>query len=551
MTRTQPILGLALGGLLASACGDDGAASVSATETDAGTAGSTDAGETSAPGSSSSEDSSGEILACPDAVLDELVPMDARGSTVDASDDFVGSCSTGAPAPDLAFVWTAPTDGVYTFDTFATAFDTVLFVLDGDCGGEELACNDDFDVEAQVRQSALSLELRAGQTVTVVVDGFSTEHVGDVVLHVNGGAGSCPDGTLDILESGLVESTSTAINASSAACGGAFAPERSYAFTADAAGTYTFDTFGSSFDTVLYVLDEGCEGTMLACNDDVEATRASGALVELDEGQTVTVVVDGAPGQRGAFDLAVGRLEPGCPHDDLGTQLPVIIAGSTVGATNTTGSSCGGWFSPDLTYAWQAPVAGLYRFETAGSGFDTVLSVRSGACDGVELACNDDRGPTDETSELALLLQAGQTVTVAVGGSGRDTGSTLLAISELSCPAVDLGSPVPHVQMGTFAGASDTLSGSCGAQGALDRTLGWTAPADGTYVFDTFGSSFDTVLYAFDGGCTGDELACNDDAGASVFSRLTLELVEGQTIVLVIEGYEGQTGNWTLNITTM
>lgn len=549
-TRTTTNV-LRLLALVACACGDD-AASHGSTSGGTDTEG-TGASETTSASSSTSfseSSSTGGAIVCPDEELEGTLPMNVRGNTLGRSDDFAGSCSEGAPAPDVSFSWTAPEDGVFTFDTLGTSFDTVLFVLDGACAGEELACNDDLDPARQVRQSAVAVDLEAGQTVTIVVDGFSADHVGEVELHINGGNATCPDDTLDRVPAHVIGSTETAIAASSSTCGGAFASERSYSLVADIAGTYTFDTFGSSFDTVLYVLDGGCDGTTLACNDDAESSSASGALVDLHEGQTVTVIVDGAPGHRGDFDLAVGRLGGACPDDDLGVELPVSVSASTVGAENTTGSSCGGWFAPDLTYAWQAPLDGLYRFDTVGSDFDTVLGIRDGSCDGAELACNDDRRLDDESSEVTLVLLAGQAVTVAVGGKGRTTGSAALHIHELACPEIDMGSALPHTQMGTLGGGSDKLNGSCGGVDAPDRALGWTAPADGTYVFDTFGSAFDTVLYALDGGCAGAELACNDDVGGMVQSRLVLVLTEGQTVVLVVEGYAGATGSYVINVTT-
>ena len=529
------------------ACGDDVTDGASTSGTDTGTDTRAGTGTTLEP-SSEESGSAGDLLLCPDQVLDALLPLEVHASTIGASDDFSGSCSTGASAPDLAFTWTAPEDGVFTFDTFGSEIDTVVFVLDGACEGEELACNDDFDPEAQLRQSAVSVELRAGQTITVVVDGFSPEHAGEITLRVDGGASTCPDGRLATAPSTVSDSTQDAIGARSASCGGSFAPERSYAFTADAPGVYTFDTFGSSFDTVLYLLDEDCDGRELACSDDIESTSASGVVLELHAGQTVTVGVDGAPGQRGPFDLTVGRLGGSCPDDDLGAHSPATISASTIGAQNTTGSTCGGWFAPDLSYAWQAPFGGLFRFDTIGSDFDTVLSVRDGECEGAELACNDDRGFGDPSSEVTLALQADQAVVVIVGGMGHDSGAAVLNITELGCPEIDMGDELPHVQMGTLSGATDKLAGSCGTPDAVDRTLGWTAPADGRYVFDTYGSNFDTVLYARDGNCTGEELACNDDAGGTIQSRIVLDLVEGQSIVLVVEGFAGSSGNWVLNI---
>ncbi|MEZ4240652.1 MAG: hypothetical protein R3F59_31775 [Myxococcota bacterium] len=68
-------------------------------------------------------------------------------------------------------------------------------------------------------------------------------------------------------------------------------------------------------------------------------------------------------------------------------------------------------------------------------------------------------------------------------------------------------------------------------------TWSFTAPADGDYRFDTTGSSFDPVLLVLD-GCDGRELGCNDDADPDLHSVVDVALAAGQTVVVVVDGYE-------------
>src|SRR5437867_272658 len=70
-------------------------------------------------------------------------------------------------------------------------------------------------------------------------------------------------------------------------------------------------------------------------------------------------------------------------------------------------------------------------------------------------------------------------------------------------------------------------------------------------------TSFDTVLYLRTGTCaSGPEVAagCNDDAcpnasGASIASRITPTVTAGQTYFIVVDGYGGTQGSFSLTVT--
>lgn len=117
-----------------------------------------------------------------------------------------------------------------------------------------------------------------------------------------------------------------------------------------------------------------------------------------------------------------------------------------------------------------------------------------------------------------------------------------------ACPDSDLGSAVPQTVMGTTVGLVDDHYALCGyGAGAEDAQHQFTAPAAGMYTFDTFGSGYDTVLAVLDSCGTAGELGCGDDQ-MGMLSSVTLELAEGQTVIVVVDGYGGAAGPYTLNI---
>jgi hypothetical protein len=121
----------------------------------------------------------------------------ARGTTVGTGDDLMGSCGSST-GPDLAFTWTAPISATYVFDTIDSVYDTVLYVRDVSCTGRELACDDD---AAGMLQSRVMLDLRAGQVVVIVVDGFGgAEGEFELDISASSETGLCANGADDDLD---------------------------------------------------------------------------------------------------------------------------------------------------------------------------------------------------------------------------------------------------------------------------------------------------------------------------------------------------------------
>ena len=173
------------------------------------------------------------------------------------------------------------------------------------------------------------------------------------------------------------------------------------------------DTFGSSWDTVLFFsdtcppadkADEAPDG-LARCNDDACATSQSQAIALLAYGRHY-LVLSGAHGESGEATIHLDRTLAGG-----GTLLPVpagtgALAGTTSGVGNSALCEAGG---PEDTYWWSTCPdfeGGDFLATTcAGSSFDTVLALqipRSGV-----VACNDDDDACGRQSTVGATLPPG------------------------------------------------------------------------------------------------------------------------------------------------
>ncbi|HTD25696.1 MAG TPA: hypothetical protein VK649_01915, partial [Candidatus Elarobacter sp.] len=85
----------------------------------------------------------------------------------------------------------------------------------------------------------------------------------------------------------------------------------------------------------------------------------------------------------------------------------------------------------------------------------------------------------------------------------------------------------------------------------------WTPSLSGPATIETCGSgtTYDSVLYLRAASCaTGAEVQCNDDACANASglfraSRITPTVTAGTTYYIVVDGYSGSSGSFTLSVT--
>lgn len=89
-----------------------------------------------------------------------------------------------------------------------------------------------------------------------------------------------------------------------------------------------------------------------------------------------------------------------------------------------------------------------------------------------------------------------------------------------------------------------------------DRAFLWQPPSPGTYVIDTAGSSFDTVLYVRSACDAAADIACNDDVQAGVMRSSAVTLTSSSStpaaVIIVVDGFTtDQQGSFVVNITRM
>ncbi|WP_044891159.1 hypothetical protein [Myxococcus hansupus] len=233
---------------------------------------------------------------------------------------------------------------------------------------------------------------------------------------------------------------------------------------------------------------------------------------------------------------------------NLGSSLGRTVAeGNTCGGSNNYQPTCTGSISNDQGFDWTAPAQGnaYYLISTFGSAYDTVLAVTD-ADTGQVLGCNDDASNTLQSMILTPLLVPGQRLKIHVDGFGGRCGEFKLNIQRIAHHAgTRLGSPI--LATNTCGGQNDWTPACAYSPSASDSSALWIAPATRTYTFSSTGSNFDTVLDVQD-MVSGASLACNDDAGGTQQSSVSIPLQQGQMVLVHMTGYANHCGAFSLNV---
>ncbi len=180
----------------------------------------------------------------------------------------------------------------------------------------------------------------------------------------------------------------------------------------------------------------------------------------------------------------------------------------------------------------------------------------------IETACSDD-GVASASERLEVTLQAGKTYYIQVGGNAYDNplGEFDIRVRRLAPPAND---SFGHAANGTLGVTSNqnTLGASlqpsepvpsCGWDVGKTVWYQFTPNSSRTVVARTVGSTFDTVLAVYEGSSLDDlsEVACNDDRGIDLASRVELPLVGGTTYYFQVGGYGGTSGDLSFRLKSL
>jgi hypothetical protein len=475
-----------------------------------------------------------------------------EGDTTDRDDTSSPTCGEPDGAGDQAWAFTPEADGWYRFHVEA-GYDAVLSVRD-DTGGE-LSCNDDGESK---RDAEVSVQLIAGRTYTVMVDGFRDSE-GSYRLIAEGSEAAVPEGRRGLihLDQPVSDATTDGSDTVTPACGAtAGSRDHVWHFVAPTAGSYRF-LVESEYDSVIALIDQA--GAALDCNDDFQSdTRRSQVTRVLEAGASIGVVVDGYSGGEGPYRLTVSSLGGGGPSAQGGGT---VVVGTPVNGTTTGGQdhytpSCGAaTSSPDDVWQLTPTQAGTYRIHV-DSQYDAVVSLTDES--GAEVACNDDLNSTAE-SEVVVGLQAGRTYNVVVDGYNGATGGYTLTVTPEAggaAPQNPTVAPTAFTSSGTIrlgrpisdstAGGADMVQVGCNsAAGTPDDIWELTVPRRSNYQVHV-ASQYDSVVALLDAQHT--ELVCNDDHRTTRESLVRSRLEPGQTYYVVVSGYQSEVGSYVLTV---
>jgi hypothetical protein len=294
------------------------------------------------------------------------------------------------------FTWTAPSVGVWTFDTFGSGIDTLLAVYAGNSvnGLTPVASGDDWN---GLLTSQVSFTTTAGVAYRIAVDGYGGAG-GDIVLNWS----FTPD----------VPSIS------------GFSP------SAGAPGTNVLIQ-GANFDGAIGVKFGSVSALTFNINSSaqIQTVVPSGA----DTGP-ITVITTNAV-TRSATDFVVLTTPP--VNDNFANRITIVgatrtVLGSNAGANKETNepnhaNQAGG---KSVWWTWTPPASGTYSITTRGSEFDTLLGIYTGSTLATltKVASDDDGANMDTESLVTFDAVGGTTYQVAVDGYGGDAGNIVLSV---------------------------------------------------------------------------------------------------------------------------
>lgn len=481
------------------------------------------------------------------------------------------------------------------------SFDTKIAVLNAcDPTAGVLACNDDGAGCTGFTSLIPVVELVAGTEYKIAIGGYSATTVagtGTLSIALNAPV-NCDKATA--LELGLNQFDTTGqtglVDLTGFCDPGAFGDDiiysaAIYTFTPAQSAVYTVSTCNlAGFDTRIAVM-EGCAPSdgVLACNDDGAGCANFSSLiqgVELEGGVTYYIAIGGfsaADSGPGQIELSVfvpcelatatvtevelcgEDLNGGCNNSAGGFPTEPIAVGQTVQGTfwADAGTRDTDWYLLDLAEATEVTLTIRSSIVSFAAFVDT-------ACGGVmgTITAGDCPGTT------SLCLAPGQYYIVALPRTfeGYPCGNPIgndysLEVTGVVCKAaapendncadatvaVEGANPFDNMFAGT-----EVADPSCGFQGVAftkDVWFSFTATQDGDYNFETCTgpAPFDTGIEIWNDcpASGGSLVACNDDgANCLAFaSSLNFGMTSGQTILVRVGGYQGDTGATDLTIT--
>ena len=421
-----------------------------------------------------------------------------------------------------------------------------------------------------------------GQSFTIASAQASDSGSYGVVVENPGGATPSDSATLTVnlppIESGNsaatapppVETASGSFDGGSNLSGGgqiarrnappAVGEERWFAWRAPSAGIVTFDTAGSTFDTVLTIYTGTPDNlTLIATDDDRGGFLASEVRFNAIVGTTYLVNVKG-------FGNAGGQIVVSFNLNATSQQLPVLTT-SPQSVTATVGDSVSFLVvaeGTDLAYQWLRN-----GVEIAGETNPTLQLANVQESDAlsyvVRVTSTTVVANPVSVESLPALLHVGTVDSLSEDkflNSPRLTGGVQLqnvgGSLVIQPPSTRAGGSVARGFSGsqvfsTFGASKEPGEPNhCDVVGGASQWFTYAAPETGVVRVSTEGSDFDTVLAVYSGSGTSFAdlvmIACDNNSGADgTTSAANVQVTAGEQYFVAVDGVGGASGTVKLS----
>ncbi|HEV7406592.1 MAG TPA: IPT/TIG domain-containing protein [Chthoniobacteraceae bacterium] len=292
-----------------------------------------------------------------------------------------------------------------------------------------------------------------------------------------------------------------------------------YSWTAAASGTFTFDTSGSSFDTLLGIYTGAAVDSLteVASNDDAGSISTSSVSFNATGGTVYAIAVDGYNGASGNLVLNWAKNNSGPVVNSFTPSRGPVGTAVIISGANFTGASAVQFGAANATF-------------TVDSASRISTTVPAGGV----------TAPITVTTPVGNGSSAGEFKVTPGPGNDAFVDRTVLSGASISVAGTNVGATL---ETGEPAHA--------GNPGGRSVWWSWTAPTDGSFAISTQGSAFDTLLGVYSGQAVDSltPVASNDDdpAGGNT-SVVAINAVAGTAYQIAVDGLNGASGAIALSI---
>ncbi|MDM8537731.1 hypothetical protein QUF70_13320, partial [Desulfobacterales bacterium HSG17] len=492
----------------------------------------------------------------------EGVPGKAQGANVDATKEPEEPDHAGdLGGTSVWWTWSAPETGYYTFDTNGSGFYTVLGIYTGSTPANLTEVQGRENSQDPYGRSSYTFSAQAGIQYYIAVDGWYGAS-GNIILNWEKYNDDIDDA--DILTGfsgrtyGSNEYATKEIGEPDHAAGQG-GKSIWWLWKAPETGFYYFDTTGSDFDTLLAVYIDSAGLEPVAANDDgASTTKTSSLTFQASAGTRYYIVVDGWNKASGKVVLnhkqALEPLNDNFANAVMLTGLSGRAEGTNFLATKETGEPShadenGG---RSVWWTWNSSKRVRISFDIYETGFDSLLGIYSGS-DLNSLVKVADQN-TDGSSKITFDTQADTQYYIAVDGWNKSEGNIILNWkTEFPLINDNFSDALMLTGISGRTTGSNILCSKEHGEPAHAGDLGgasiwwkWIAPENGSYVFNTEGTEFISLVAVYTGSSIDSltEIAGikSDSAGGAVFQAQA-----GIQYYIAVDGFAGLFGNFILN----